>query len=317
MKPERHSSARKTAAHEAAIASDRTPLDWPRRIGRLDLIREAIAVRKKRLRRRRLQSAAASVAAVLLMGFLWLGTEQGAQFRNSRPAASRVLVFLPEQRTLPDGSVVELKAGSQIAVDFEGTFRRVVLTSGEAHFQVAKDPARPFVVAAGEMEFRAVGTSFAVQLRTTKVELLVTEGRVAVERAMASRKLPAGTAFAETPVAPLVFVDAGNQVVVERTASAANATPQMIPVTPTQSVEKLGWRVPRLELNDTPLIEAIEAINRHSRTPIEIADLELGQMGISGMLQADNVQPLLQMLENNYGIRAERRESGTLVLRQK
>jgi transmembrane sensor len=59
----------------------------------------------------------------------------------------------------------------------------VVLERGEAHFQVAKNPARPFVVVARGVEIRAVGTAFSVGLESTRVEVLVTEGQVAVETA--------------------------------------------------------------------------------------------------------------------------------------
>ena len=146
----------------------------------------------------------------------------------------------------------------------------MTLRSGEAHFQVAKNPERPFVVRAGGVEFRAVGTAFAVQLSDTKVEMLVTEGSVAVERA-APAEIPAGTgAVADPAAAPLVVVAAGNRVAVAWAKVGAFDQPQITPLSPTESDEKLAWRVPRLELNDTPLTEAIAAINRHSPVPLEI-----------------------------------------------
>ena len=54
--------------------------------------------------------------------------------------------------------------------------------SGEAYFTVAKNPGRPFVVAAGGVGVRAVGTAFNVRLDSDAVEVLVTEGRVQVSR---------------------------------------------------------------------------------------------------------------------------------------
>src|SRR5437660_1453063 len=78
----------------------------------------------------------------------------------STPPSSAV-VLRPEKQILADGSVVELKSGAEIAVDFTGAYRRVALKRGEAHFQVAHQ-SRPFVVTAGPIEFRAVGTAFAV-----------------------------------------------------------------------------------------------------------------------------------------------------------
>jgi transmembrane sensor len=43
--------------------------------------------------------------------------------------------------------------------------RQVKLDRGEAWFQVAKDPQRPFVVESGPVRVRAVGTAFSVRRR--------------------------------------------------------------------------------------------------------------------------------------------------------
>src|SRR5690606_20576679 len=61
-------------------------------------------------------------------------------------AEPTAIVWTPERRTLPDGSIAELPPGSEIAVQFSAQERRVLLTRGEAHFQVVTDHARPFRV---------------------------------------------------------------------------------------------------------------------------------------------------------------------------
>lgn len=312
MSSERQPSGGKGADFDAEADSNRTPLDWPRHTGRLDRVMEAIAVRQNRQRRRRGQIAAAGATALLLAGLLWFSTSEGRHGGSSPPVVS-----LPEQRTLPDGSLVEFRDGSEIAIDFGGAVRRVTLRNGSAHFQVAKNPERAFVVEAGGMEFRAVGTAFAVELTGTKVEMLVTEGRVAVERlSVASASSSPGAVSAPAP-GRSDLVEAGNHVVVDLTMAGAAAPPQITPLSPSESGEKLAWRVPRLEFNDTPLAEAIAAINRHSPVTLEIRDAELGSVGVSGVLRADNVEPLLRMLENNYGLRIDRREPGKILLRRR
>ena len=60
--------------------------------------------------------------------------------------------------TLVDGSVIQLNTDSHIQVNYEKNQRSIVLMAGEAHFEVAKDPSRPFVVKAGDGMVRAVGT---------------------------------------------------------------------------------------------------------------------------------------------------------------
>ncbi|MGH7956064.1 MAG: iron-containing alcohol dehydrogenase, partial [Opitutaceae bacterium] len=77
------------------------------------------------------------------------------------------------------GSVVELNVDADILVDFSPVRRAVRLVRGEAHFTVATDAARPFVVSAGGVEVRAVGTGFAVHFAPQEIAVLVTEGQVA------------------------------------------------------------------------------------------------------------------------------------------
>ena len=102
---------------------------------------------------------------------------------QSPPSSGTVLVIpTPERLTLEDGSVVELNHGGKLEIDFSSETRRVRLVRGEANFTVAKNPERPFVVNAGGVDVRAVGTVFNVRLAREAVEVVVSEGRVKLER---------------------------------------------------------------------------------------------------------------------------------------
>lgn len=304
MKPEHQPDDVDPHAHDPGC----TPLDWPRRSGRLDQLMAAIEVRKQRQRRRR-KAVLGGVAALCLAGACWFSMSRLRVGEGGAIAATHAILSAPERQTLRDGTVVELKTGSDIAVDLSGALRRVTLVRGDAHFQVAKDPARPFVVLAGGVEFRAVGTAFAVQFSGAHVEMIVTEGIVSVERAAAP-----------TPaiVAPsLATVGAGTRVVMPLSAAHATQTmPSVTPISQAETSEKLAWRVPRVELNETPLAEAIATINRHSTVVLELEDAALGHLAISGILRADNAEPLVRTLESNYGIRADRSVAGKVTLRK-
>lgn len=65
---------------------------------------------------------------------------------------------------LPDGSVVWLNAGSKLVYDknFNGRLREVSL-SGEAYFDVAKNADKPFIIHAGKMDIKVLGTLFNVK----------------------------------------------------------------------------------------------------------------------------------------------------------
>ncbi|MFA6445570.1 MAG: FecR domain-containing protein, partial [Sterolibacterium sp.] len=200
------------AGHAAAVAQLQATwgaLDRPLKEGRAgDVLRELDRFSHRR-KRRRVGAAVAGLAMLLAVGFVWRGQHPSAVPSSSATA----VVLLPSRQTLPDGSVVELRDGARIAVDFSGVLRRVALRQGEAHFQVTKDRDRAFVVVAGVVEVRAVGTAFSVQLGESAVDVLVTEGRVAVDRSPVT-PTTGSLASPPAPESP-AFVDAGNRLVME------------------------------------------------------------------------------------------------------
>jgi transmembrane sensor len=188
----------------------------------------------------------------------------------------------------------------------------VTLLEGEAHFEVVADPQRPFVVIALGVEVRAVGTAFSVELGASRVQIVVTEGKIAVNRPASEHSL-AAAGGALPPAQPLAIVHAGNHVVVEMAANATES-PAVLPMSPTELVEKLSWRIPRLEFSRTPLAEVVGIFNRHSRTRIVLVDPGLADLQISGVLRADNTDSILQLLKLEFGIRAERAGENELRL---
>ena len=82
---------------------------------------------------------------------------------------------------LEDGSRVQLNASSAIAIDFNRTRRTVHLLRGQAYFEVAHAPERPFSVEAGTTRVTALGTAFDVRYGETDTEVTVTENAVLLE----------------------------------------------------------------------------------------------------------------------------------------
>lgn len=83
--------------------------------------------------------------------------------------------------TLDDGSVVHLNTQSVLTVRMTDSSRNLELTRGEAMFEVAKDPTRPFRVTSGGVLVEAIGTRFNVYRRDDGVQVTVVEGEVKVE----------------------------------------------------------------------------------------------------------------------------------------
>src|SRR5688500_6068973 len=296
-------------AHDAAFtrfAAAWTSLDRPLRAGAADEVLHELRWRAKRRGLRR--GAVAGMTALILLfggGFAWRLTHDHSA---SEAPGNRAVLVLPPQQVLPDGSVVELHEGAQIAVDFTDNARRVQLRRGEAHFQVTHNPARPFVVVVEGVQVRAVGTGFAIQLGQKAVEVLVTEGQVAVE--------VAPTAHVGFPAAPaLAVVNAGDGVLVDQPVSGG-ARPRVTQLVNAEMAGRLAWRSTRLEFSGTPLAEAVTWLNRHNQVQFVIEDAELARLRVSGIFGARNTDAFVTLLEATFNARAERRGENEIVLRR-
>lgn len=98
----------------------------------------------------------------------------------STPAATTTLV------TLSDGTRVMLNANSMLEypASFDDAEVREVRLKGEAHFEVTKNPHRPFVVKAGEMQTQVLGTIFDVKAyRKDAPKVTLMQGKVKVSNA--------------------------------------------------------------------------------------------------------------------------------------
>ncbi|MCX6941928.1 MAG: FecR domain-containing protein [Verrucomicrobia bacterium] len=226
------------------------------------------------------------------------------------PSSGTVRVIpTPERLTLEDGSVVELNHGGKLEIDFSSETRRVRLVRGEAHFTVTKNPARPFIVEANGVAVRAVGTAFNVRHSVAAIEVLVTEGQVQVERSIAVVAASAPTPLAPAPTALV----AGERAIVDTTAPAAQ--PVVAAVTPTEIAHALSWQGVRLEFAELPLAEVVTEFNLRNRQQLVVDDATTGRLRVGGSFRADNVDGFVRLLEASFGVSAQRRADGALVLR--
>ena len=250
---------------------------------------------------------AAAAAVLLAGGVLWWR----APAPISTPAlAAKKYLQVNEHMLLPDGSRVELREGSTVEVRYSAGERRVRLTGGEAQFVVMKSATRPFVVDAGSVAVRAIGTVFNVRLGDEAVQVLVTEGKVRVGRA--SNKpgeifQPANSENEQPTVA------AGERAVVslnEATASAVAA------ISSEEIRRELGWQAPRLHFDATPLADAVAEFNRRNHHQLVIGDPELSHMPIGGNFSPDNVEGFVRLLSVTLDVHGEPHGVDETVLRR-
>lgn len=210
-----------------------------------------------------------------------------------------------EQRliTLKDGTRVFLNTDTRIAVKYDSRARSVELKTGEALFDVAKRPAWPFIVKAGDREIRALGTSFVVRRDETQTAVTLVEGTVTVTaqgsapRARApGNEPPQRDAFTLTPGQKLTFM--ASQAHLD-TTSLDNA---------------IAWRRGQIILDDTPLSGAVSELNRYSKVKLVIESPETRTIRVTGLFQTGDSLNFAHAVAQTYGLTVEERD-GAIVLR--
>lgn len=217
-----------------------------------------------------------------------------------------------EKRELPDGSTITLNTDSAVAVHLERGMRRVALQRGEAHFAVAKDQARPFIVSANGVDVRAVGTAFSVRLRDESVDVLVTEGKVSV----APPSLAESAATPTPDLAPLAVPTVQMVTAGQRTSVSLKpaAVPAPIVEVPAATVRQaLAWQERRLDFEDASLADIVAEMNRYSPRQLAIANPALGAKRFGGSFPAGDVDTLVRQLQRNFHVTVEQRDGGLVL----
>ncbi len=284
----------------------------------LSMVARAAAVARAR-RRVMLQYGLGLAAAAAVMLGIFL---RPARLVDDGPAEQNFTAeSFARPVTLPDGSRVKLNAGARISVAFSGGERRVTLLTGEAHFSVMKDPARPFVVSAGTVSVRAIGTAFNVRLETAEVEVLVTEGRVEVATT-APTAVPEARSISATPpaavAAPAIvpLLEAGHRLLIDTTSGAEKVEPKIEAVDQAGIDRALAWQSSVLVFAETPLGEIVEQFNRRNRVQLVIEDQELATRRVGGNIRVDAPDTFVRVLETSGAIAVDRSEPGRIVLRK-
>lgn len=250
---------------------------------------------------------AACLALVLVMGSYFLVPVRAERFETG--IGERRLVVLA------DGSKLSLDAASQVDVRYSPDKRVLELTSGRAKFDVAKDPLRPFSVAAGDKLIVATGTSFSVEMVGGKVEVVLYEGHVAVlsrdgKRLLASPER-AGTGVLAKGAPPPSAIPAENALKpgMELTLpSAGVGTVEAI-----DPARSLSWEGGQLSFTGEPLASAVERMNRYGGTPIEVRGAGAAAMPIDGVFNAGDTDSFVAGITGVFPVKS-RRVDGKIVL---
>jgi transmembrane sensor len=230
-------------------------------------------VARPRLRRAGLFALLAAVLA-LYVGFDDLQILARAKERTGVAETRKI--------TLEDGSSVELGPRSAIAERFDDRRRTVTLLRGEALFEVAADPARPFSVSVAGGLVTAFGTVFDVSTSPARTEVTVLQHRVRL-----------------ASTGPAVVVAEGQQSAFA--PGIAAISPYAVAVD-----QVTAWRRGKLVFEDKPLGEVVEAIGRYYAGYILILDPGMKARRVTGVFDAGDPLAAIRAIELSLGISAFR-----------
>ena len=227
--------------------------------------------RRYRLRRGVRWGALAACVLALAGGGWWFSMQDvGLPLMGpGGPAEFQTSVGQRTTVTLPDRSVVTLDTDTVLRVHDKPGERLVTLKRGRAFFRVAKDPNRPFIVAAGGHRVRAIGTAFDVSVAPKRFEVTLIEGKVKVETPSPLRLT--ATSAALQPGQRLAIADSKPRL--SRVDLRAETT----------------WHDGRLTFARDSLADAVAEMNRYSDKKIVFAGGNIPDKSIVGVFRAGDV----------------------------
>lgn len=228
--------------------------------------------------------------ALVLGGWLfWADPAYRQEQLHSEASALRSL-------TLNDGSQVILDKSSRMTVSWHLFSRRVDLQAGQALFDVAHSRYRPFVVSAGALDVRVLGTRFNVlRLDQQRTQVTLERGSVQV-----SGRDQAG---AVTQLVP------GDQ--------AAFKAGQLATLNQIKVSDAMAWKDDQLVFQRMPLGDALTLINRYRSRAVRFDDPALSQLTLNGVFDSRQTDQLLELLPSILPVRLMTQTDGTVTIVQK
>jgi ferric-dicitrate binding protein FerR (iron transport regulator) len=185
----------------------------------------------------------------------------------------------PREVTLPDGTKVWLRENSRLEhpETFTGKTRKVTLT-GEAFFDVTKNPEAPFKINLPGAEVEVLGTSFLVSARAdTTIEVSVQTGKVALKGSRKTLLLFKGKAGS---------LDPATQEIAE-----LNYLPNAA-----------AWRNNTLVFDDQPLPSVVNELEAYFKVSIIFANRQLLDCRFGGRFPNADLTEILDAMQPSHGI---------------
>lgn len=218
--------------------------------------------------------------------------------------------------TLGDGTRVYMNSSTRLVVQYTKALRQVRLESGEAFFNVTRNPARPFVVTADARQIRALGTQFDVRAESRTLAVILLEGKITVTpiAQLATSESVPGSGSAAGPGGP-PLPSAASQVFTLTPGERLTFAPADLPRIDRPQIEfVMAWERGQIMLDNTSLAAAVAEMNRYSRGAIVIDDPAAASIRVSGVFQAGDSVDFAAAVAKTYHLKETTYPDGKIVL---
>lgn len=218
---------------------------------------------------------AAAAAILLLLGTFWL-LQQNAQSLDIQLTATNNSL----QDTLSDGSIISLNQYSSLNAAFSKKSRRVKMR-GEAYFEVAHNPEKPFIIDVQQVEVTVVGTKFNIDNRSDPdwVVVSVEEGKVRVKSGTQTEFLLAGEQA---------------RINVQQGTFLRNQTKP--------SDNESAWANRKFIFDDTPLAEVIPLLEKIYKVKINLSNKTLEQCRLYVHFNNEPIERILLVIADTFSL---------------
>ncbi|MFT2091012.1 FecR family protein [Paraglaciecola sp. 2405UD69-4] len=227
-------------------------------------------------------SVTAAVAFILVTTIFYFNLNTQSEFVYQSSKGENLPIILE------DNSSVTLGADTKITVRYNKNARHIELEYGEAYFDVAKDPSRPFTVDSGSRSVTALGTEFNISRQSVRSVVTVTEGKVIVEPENDRYVARMTSSVFYKKLKTDAFLEAGQSIEYDKNEISAVETVDVQAQT--------SWRNGTLKYLDESLGFVIEDINRYSSIPIVIDDPRILKFRYSGTIFVEGIESWVQSL---------------------
>lgn len=234
-----------------------------------------------------LRIAAAAVGILLISTYLILSNSKPLEYLSFKSEAAT------QTKTLADGSTVTLNSFSHLEYpeEFESGERRIKLI-GEAFFDIAKNPDKPFIIEANGTEIKVLGTSFNVTARDENVKVSVNSGTVEFKKTEKKK----------------VILEKGDEAIYESKKDTIRAAPIL-------DRNVFAYKTKVFEFKNTKIEEVVSTLNKGYKSNIKLDGNNWENYALTTKFENENLSEALGIIAQTLDLKIENKDKTYILVK--